>query len=110
MDVIEYVFNTNWIKLSIGIHKSIMYQEPDLNWWHEDFQSSALPAELSRPFSTRRLLHFTKWIGAMSIKNWSKNFVKIMIRIVNPYKFQGVLSFVQKKDVHFYVYYLYSKT
>ena len=25
-------------------------QEPDLNWWHEDFQSSALPAELSRPF------------------------------------------------------------
>ena len=23
-------------------------QEPDLNWWHEDFQSSALPTELSR--------------------------------------------------------------
>jgi hypothetical protein len=22
-------------------------QEPDLNWWHEDFQSSALPTELS---------------------------------------------------------------
>ena len=25
-------------------------QEPDLNWWHKDFQSSALPTELSRLF------------------------------------------------------------
>ena len=25
-------------------------QEPDLNWWHEDFQSSALPTELSRQY------------------------------------------------------------
>jgi hypothetical protein len=28
-------------------------QEPDLNWWHEDFQSSALPTELSRLFPVR---------------------------------------------------------
>lgn len=46
-----------------------MCQEPDLNWWHEDFQSSALPAELSRPFPTCCLPHFTKWLGSMSIKN-----------------------------------------
>jgi len=29
----------------------------DLNWWHEDFQSSALPTDLSRPFLTHKT-HF----------------------------------------------------
>ena len=27
-----------------------MCQDPDLNWRHEDFQSTALPTELSRLF------------------------------------------------------------
>ena len=44
-----------------------MCQEPDLNWWHEDFQSSALPAELSRPFLMHHP-HFTRGLGSMSIK------------------------------------------
>ena len=39
-------------------------QEPDSNWWHEDFQSSALPAELSRPSS----IHYpTVGHGSVSI-------------------------------------------
>lgn len=48
-------------------YKLIMCQEPDLNWWHEDFQSSALPAELSRPFVTHHP-HFKRLLEYMSTK------------------------------------------
>lgn len=37
-----------WMDMETWILTSC--QEPDLNWWHEDFQSSALPTELSRLF------------------------------------------------------------
>lgn len=49
------------------LYKLSMCQEPDLNWWHEDFQSSALPAELSRPSLTHHP-HFNIGLGSMSIK------------------------------------------
>ena len=39
-------------------------QEPDLNWWHKDFQSSALPTELSR-----RFLYSTLQGSSMNVKS-----------------------------------------
>ena len=45
-------------------------QEPDLNWWHEDFQSSALPTELSWPFLVH---HLSKVFASMSIKGTKKS-------------------------------------
>lgn len=56
-------------------------QEPDLNWWHEDFQSSALPAELSRPFLTHHT-HLTRWLGSMSIKR-TKKYLLFLYRLWN---------------------------
>ena len=57
-----FVFSTFWfwrilynfIKKSLWIHTLWSFtgtdycQDPDLNWRHEDFQSTALPTELSR--------------------------------------------------------------
>lgn len=48
-------------------------QEPDLNWWHEDFQSSALPTELSRPFSVH---HPSRVLVSMSMKRTKKDSLK----------------------------------
>lgn len=45
-------------------------QEPDLNWWHEDFQSSALPTELSWPFLVH---HPSRVFVSMSIKGTQKS-------------------------------------
>ena len=50
--------------------KWIMCQEPDLNWWHEDFQSSALPTELSRPFPTQHPLILVENWGLCQEKGW----------------------------------------
>ena len=61
-------------------------QEPDLNWWHEDFQSSALPPELSRPFPMHHL-HFTRRLGSMSIKR-TKGYYKVLSRPCNFLDFQ----------------------
>ena len=58
-----------------------MCQEPDLNWWHEDFQSSALPAELSRPFTTHHP-HFNRWLGSMSIKKTKRGVQSLIQALV----------------------------
>ena len=54
-DPITASFNNliNWpfwrVHISIfEVEKIIYCQEPGLNWWHVDFQSTALPTELSR--------------------------------------------------------------
>lgn len=51
-------------------------QEPDLNWWHEDFQSSALPTELSRPFSVHNP---SKVLVSMSMKRTKKKVLTNLI-------------------------------
>ena len=66
-----YIFNEYVCRpyQSIYTYKFLVCQEPDLNWWHEDFQSSALPAELSRPLMAHHPhSHFMTGFKSMSIK------------------------------------------
>ena len=54
--------NTAEQKQSVQTHPfnlSVLCQEPDLNRWHEDFQSSALPTELSRLFLDLNIYYAT---------------------------------------------------
>lgn len=53
-----------------------------MNWWHEDFQSSALPTELSRPLPAH-YPHNTRCLGSMSIKNENKKKSSKVLKVSN---------------------------
>ena len=113
-------------------YKFIMCQEPDLNWWHEDFQSSALPAELSRPFLTRHL-NFKRLLKYMSmtlcqLKKKDENiyirlFFLISVGVMIMHSHEDsflkdkmlISTFIKKKlyvyHIYIYIYllYIYSK-
>ena len=83
----SYIFN-EYVSQSISSNlyqylfgrSFFLCQEPDLNWWHEDFQSSALPTELSRPFP----VHYpSRVLVSMSIKGTKKSKSILKLDLVN---------------------------
>lgn len=75
--VSPYVHIHTYLSISMYPYTWILTscQEPDLNWWHEDFQSSALPTELSRLFPVD---HPGTGFSLVSTKNKEKTIFPVL--------------------------------
>jgi hypothetical protein len=75
--VSPYVHIHMYLSISMYMDTCILTscQEPDLNWWNEDFQSSALPTELSRLFPVD---HPGTGFSLVSTKNKKKTIFPVL--------------------------------
>lgn len=99
---LNYTINESGYRfISINLWKRdstnlIMCQEPDLNWWHEDFQSSALPAELSRPVPMYHP-HFIRERGLCQL-TVRKKITKFYLGPRSPWVLKNFLNFSMRND------------
>ena len=76
---------TTWLKVKCSTDwanapYSVKCPEPESNQWHEDFQSSALPTELSG--------HIYRWSWSSGKKNCGDRIWTYDLRVMSPTSFQ----------------------